>query len=100
MWSLQPPAVASAISSDISGYLYSTQASKAETDGSFRVENSAGNLIGQPWILEVKEQAGDATMQLLCYFSKAMLESRKHSAVAKLTCFPSLGLELLGHTFR
>ena len=77
------------------------QGSRAETDGSISVHTNLGELISKALLLEMKEKEGDASFQTLCYAARTLRSSSENKSPAfTRTCFPCLGLELLGHTFR
>lgn len=77
-----------------------------QTDGSYRLKNTAGDFVALIFMLEVKEDWGQGggsppLMQLLSYFSKYVVEQAKMGSPAfRMTSLPSLGIELYGNTFR
>lgn len=79
----------------------SQETSLAQTDGSLCIIDIEDNQVAQVVIIEVKEDDGAASMQLLAYYACLVRDVVARRAPAALhTCLPALGIEVIGNMFR
>ena len=79
----------------------SQETSLAQTDGSLCIIDIEDNQVAQVVIIEVKEDDGAASMQLLAYYARLVRDVVARRAPAALdTCLPALGIEVIGNMFR